>query len=593
MTSRPLRTRRRAFPATVSRTVRLRNAAFGLCIVFVAAYLLFVGTSIRSIRQGNRLRQQQKHAAAQQNSIHHAALTDPLPELDREPLRKFMNAMDETFHHSHPQEPPPEQCSFRRYSPRRYYGLPQQQTSTGDGGAPDVSSIPSFLRDVEYIYGEAPVLLEPAMPATKLCVNQTSWLTKEETTQPTGTFKVLPFADGTNPSLLSLDRLQHTDYYALLTNMGGKYLATICMTNSQCAWKDSPEEIKEYGISSRSAPNTVQTLLLLLDGHFQTLAQTTLYLERDAQWGSRTPAKKLPDESGYVLDARAFDDARLFVHQQQLHVSYREGKGFGYDKQVLNPIHIRANNQGRSSGSVAEGSPTNGSFQAIVKASETSHFCCGRNMALMPSETNLLQSLTWVDPITVITVDDKEKHGAKQQTRKMKGTDNNHKDGGNGHKSHVHGTNAFMVEFGQNLNDESSRDGQDELLGIAHFHRPPDRKENDYARFGHHYTHAFFTIPANGPSFQLLRLSPEFVLPSFAHPDDAEIIQFWSGLEVTAASSSSSSSNIQDESTVVVAYGINDCEGAVVTFPKKQVNALLRDVPDGHEVVDLMSKLTL
>jgi hypothetical protein len=117
-----------------------------------------------------------------------------------------------------------------------------------------------------------------------------------------------------------------------------------------------------------------------------------------------------------------------------------------------------------------------------------------------------------------------------------------------------------------------------EYLGIGHFHRPPGRKKNPYARFGHHYAHAFFTIPSQ-PPFYLKRLSPEFVLPSHAKKEDAEIIQFLSGLELV------------DDSTIVIAYGINDCEGAATHVKLDQVDAMLRDVPKGKEVVDVMETL--
>jgi len=123
-----------------------------------------------------------------------------------------------------------------------------------------------------------------------------------------------------------------------------------------------------------------------------------------------------------------------------------------------------------------------------------------------------------------------------------------------------------MVEFGK------------ELLGMAHFHRPPDRDENPYARFGHHYTHALFTIPAY-PPFRLKRMSAEFVLPSIHHPNDAEIIQFMSGLEVT-------------HDHVVIAYGINDCEGAAVRIPRDVVENMLQDVPEGKQVMDIMRRVS-
>jgi hypothetical protein len=44
------------------------------------------------------------------------------------------------------------------------------------------------------------------------------------------------------------------------------------------------------------------------------------------------------------------------------------------------------------------------------------------------------------------------------------------------------------------------------------------------------------------------------VLPSYDNRNDAEVIQFWSGLELF------------DDDTLTLAYGINDCEGAATTI---------------------------
>ena len=175
----------------------------------------------------------------------------------------------------------------------------------------------------------------------------------------------------------------------------------------------------------------------------------------------------------------------------------------------------------------------------------------------------MLQSLTWVDPVTVVDVYHKD-----QSSRQLLQDVIQPRLKEVGRESHFHGTNAFMVPFGNN-----------ELLGIGHFHRPPGRDKNDYARFGHHYTHAFFTIPTE-PPYYLKRLSAEFVLPSksTAFPTDADSIQFASGLEV-------------DGHNVILAYGINDCEGAAVIVDWSVVNGLLQNVPEGMEVIDLMSKL--
>ena len=76
-------------------------------------------------------------------------------------------------------------CSFRKYPPRRYYGLNKKPT-------------PDFLQNVSYIWGEAPQLIAPknADDTLKLCVNQSEWYKQNP--------ESLPFADGTNPSVLKL-----------------------------------------------------------------------------------------------------------------------------------------------------------------------------------------------------------------------------------------------------------------------------------------------------------------------------------------------------------------------------------------------------
>jgi hypothetical protein len=180
-----------------------------------------------------------------------------------------------------------------------------------------------------------------------------------------------------------------------------------------------------------------------------------------------------------------------------------------------------------------------------------------------------LQSLTWADPVTVIDVDDGRKSKTTPQRHRRLAEKQK--------KSHFHGTNAFMVYLPKTQ----------EFLGIGHFHRPPGRDAfNPYARFGHHYTHTFFTISSR-PPFRLTRLSPEFVLPSKSKilgDEDSDIIQFLSGLEVITLGKNK-------EDYAVIAYGINDCEGAAVYLSMDRVNQLLRPVPQGKEVVDLMEPL--
>lgn len=150
--------------------------------------------------------------------------------------------------------------------------------------------------------------------------------------------------------------------------------------------------------------------------------------------------------------------------------------------------------------------------------------------------------------------------------------------------SDFHGTNGFMLHIPQTK----------EYLGIGHFHRPPGREANDYARFGHHYTHAFFTIP-DMPPYHLQRLSQELLLlpataPPSANQDNPEVIQFWSGIE-WAATDTSTSDKKRDR--LVLSYGINDCEGATRFLDWSYIDYLLQPVPlhhdrPNHEVIDLL-----
>jgi hypothetical protein len=133
-------------------------------------------------------------------------------------------------------------CDFRNYPPHRYYQLDQPRKQRppflDDGGA-----------NVEYIYGEWPTLLRPKSLPTKLCVNQSDWLTTTTTMTTTSTW---PFADGTNPSILHMNRikLKAADVYRQILRHfpSTQWVATVCMTNSQCTWRDEKVDPTVYDL---------------------------------------------------------------------------------------------------------------------------------------------------------------------------------------------------------------------------------------------------------------------------------------------------------------------------------------------------------
>jgi len=153
-----------------------------------------------------------------------------------------------------------------------------------------------------------------------------------------------------------------------------------------------------------------------------------------------------------------------------------------YIEQVQNPIHFESIGDKK--------------FKAFIKSSETFTICCGRNIAFISerpepssynkSNDNELLALTWIDPVTTEVV-----NIATSKSRRLVGedvgipsidiipnNDNSHRILRGIQKSHIHGTNGYMLP----LHSSS------ELLGIAHFHRPEGRDQSHYARHGHHYS---------------------------------------------------------------------------------------------------------
>ena len=122
-------------------------------------------------------------------------------------------------------------------------------------------------------------------------------------------------------------------------------------------------------------------------------------------------------------------------------------------------------------------------------------------------------------------------------------------------------------------------EGKGVLLGVAHIRREvgdcllklcrPFASERDWAlagapafRWGHHYTHFFYSLTPHAP-FRVLGTSREFCLGSAQDPDDCESVQFITGLA------------LRGESTLLMAYGINDCEAKVAELPVERVLGML------------------
>lgn len=142
-------------------------------------------------------------------------------------------------------------------------------------------------------------------------------------------------------------------------------------------------------------------------------------------------------------------------------------------EQVQNPIHFEK--------------LSDTEFKATIKASETFTICCGRNIAFISEIPNRnaadglaidrkLHALTWVDPVTTEEVSYPKiteiKGGVDTERRRLESKK----------RSSIHGTNGYLVPL----------HSTNELLGIAHFHRPEHRQQSDYARHGHHYSELEF-----------------------------------------------------------------------------------------------------
>lgn len=418
--------------------------------------------------------------------------TESNDQLSKERQNLIINATMNKVHNQVINRDP--KCSFRSYPSKRLYGL---SSST--------SSQPDFLSEAAYIRGQWPIILNPythdvktTIPVSKVCIDTTFW---EDLSNNSGGNKNvkrrLPFTDGHNPSVVSLSSnpyIPHDDsnnnkhmrlepkHLGPITTaihtipLNNLFLSVSTFGSGQCNFGFTPSEIDQYNASLLVEPSGGKRAVIAILASplsdikselssFETLAQTTLLLERDVTYGSRPKNAIKVEKSDTGLFARVyqeFDDARLFFHLGRVWVLYRNGPLFGYESQLHNPIHfeeiISEDNAAKKTDGVK--------FVAYVKASETVVVGGGRNIALISEEPigqddngdvrwvsrPTLKALTWVDPVTV--VDDIYLHGLDELFKKrrlqedIKPLIESHHDtrhrrlGSKPPKSHIHGTNG-------------------------------------------------------------------------------------------------------------------------------------------------------
>eukprot|EP00551_Chaetoceros_affinis_P007135 CAMPEP_0203666460 /NCGR_PEP_ID=MMETSP0090-20130426/3486_1 /ASSEMBLY_ACC=CAM_ASM_001088 /TAXON_ID=426623 /ORGANISM="Chaetoceros affinis, Strain CCMP159" /LENGTH=660 /DNA_ID=CAMNT_0050530337 /DNA_START=229 /DNA_END=2211 /DNA_ORIENTATION=+ len=532
-------------------------------------------------------------------------------------------------------------CSFRRYKSNRYYKVDDENKEDFLSNADYIrGELPFILnpRSSSSSSSSSSALSSTTQP-TKLCLDTSKWEDVKE--------GYYPFSDGQNPSIISLssnvynvtkanDNHKHyhrldSSYIQPLKQVYGSadrtnrndnndqtidnlYLGLLLFGDSQCRWDLTADELDEMKFSPLQKPPNKRSMVVILNNEMEIIDSTVLKLVLDKDWGGKRKNIKMKKiEGGKGKDSFEsaiveLDDSRLFFHNGRLNVLYRNGPYYGYDKQVQNPIHFK----------VGEGNK----IEAFIKASETFTICCGRNIAFISElptslsgeeeNENELQALTWIDPVTTEMVnpssnrrrltmeeDNKKKLDGRITNDQLKTVDDRstEAEGRNGgpdtfpvdenirrflksktKKSHIHGTNGYMIP----LHSTS------ELLGIAHFHRPEGRDQSPYARHGHHYTHAFFTIQLSSKTnkYFLKRLSNEFIFMSPSSSDDqtGDVIQFASGLDLIG------SDIVGEGGKLLISYGINDCEAATFFMGIDRVQELLVDVEEGHEVVSLMQQ---
>ena len=105
------------------------------------------------------------------------------------------------------------------------------------------------------------------------------------------------------------------------------------------------------------------------------------------------------------------------------------------------------------------------------------------------------------------------------------------------------------------------------------------RRRQPFA-FGFRYTHFFYALEPQ-PPFGTIAVSAEFCLGTPQDARDCESVQFISGMTLRREVAPSNSSRAQvDSSTLLLAYGVNDCEARLGSLPMSRVWAMLQPLSD-------------
>jgi len=326
----------------------------------------------------------------------------------------------------------PYTCPFRDYdnNPNRFYGLTSENYP------------PAFLRASFYIYGKPPILLPVLIPTSggKVCSRLRN----------PGEVLVM---DGTNPSLLSLERLgkevspdNFPAKQLLARESSAMYLVSSTFKrNNQCQYFGENMAGKKTMFKGMEGRETKDADLLIVDSNMRTLWQSHI-------WEAITVHEK--NATHYSAD-----DVRLFVHDGEIWIGYKRYGVFGKAMRI-NRLRLQFHPTSSESALIA-----------LADSSEEIEICCGRNFGALSAkqpaspistETSTLSFLTWPDPVWLQSLNTREilSNGAPKKVN-FEDPDHIKSHMPNKKPSEFHGTSNHLLYIVES----------DEYFGIGHMHR--------------------------------------------------------------------------------------------------------------------------